>query len=512
MQFDSKSLLSAFLVIGGIILGIFMAVSVTTDAKGGIAALVPMIIVIMSLFALVNPRGGLYGLAALVIWVDEFKRLAVYFGGANSVTVIQTLAMPFIVLAALNAGFLLNIMFGKAKLDRLGILIYAFGGLIGSVVFVTMDASFAERGQRAANIAGYITLIPIACAYFKSFEDWRKFFGYQTIVALPAAAWAIKQYYFGFDQIEWTYAASGLSRVHFSQMFHFVNPRTFGFFGSASALGCASIYCAFSWWHGFRIPHRRGFWILSGIILTWVLVISTQRTALVYPLIVLICAFMFRTEVRTLGFYATGLIVFLLGVFNAKYLLDEGLEKTNRFLASLSSNAWAQEVLKVSTFSDRLRGWERLGKAESWSLTGTGKEQFSSVIVGFDVSSSDYNHDIINKILLSYGLLGILAVLIPGIIALSALHFTVFNQRDRDDRNDIAFALGLSLPMIGLSFIGGDNFNTNPINLQIWTAFVGVLVVRQATLRRKAIEKTLGRQLETPLEPEPPVEDATQQV
>jgi hypothetical protein len=310
-----------------------------------------------------------------------------------------------------------------------------------------------------------------------------------VIVALPAAAWAIKQYYFGFDQIEWEYARSGLSKVHYSQMFGFANPRVFGFFGSASALGCAAIYCAFAWWHGFRFRDKRLFWVLSALILTWVLVVSTQRAALLYPLIVLVASFAFRTKMRVVALYSTGFVLITLGILNAKYLLNQGIDNTNRFLAQLGGGSWGEQVLKVSTFSDRLRGWERLGRADSWSLFGTGKQTFSSVTLGFDVNSSDYSHDVINKILINYGVIGLLCVLIPGVILLTALHSTVFVQREKQDRNDTAFAIALSLPMIFMSFLGGDNFNANPINIQIWTAFVGVLIVRQSYLRKKAEER-----------------------
>ena len=342
MPVDSRSIVTGAAIFGAILLGVVMAVFVSTNASGGIAAMVPLITAILTLLALINPRAGLYGLAALVIWVDEFKRLAVYYGGANTTTVIQTLAMPFIVLAALNAGFMLNVMFGKVKIDRLGILIYALAATIGGAIFLTMDAPWTERGQRAANIAGYLTLIPIGYTYLRTFDDWRKFFSFQVIVALPAAVWAIKQYYYGFDQLEWVYARSGLSRVHYAQMVGFENPRTFGFFGSASALGCAAIYCAYSWWHAFRYRAKRLFWFIAGILLVWTLVVSTQRTALIYPLIVLVCTICFRSKLGTMALYATGLTAFMLGVLNSDYLLDEGLDEANRFL-NIDSK-WGAEV------------------------------------------------------------------------------------------------------------------------------------------------------------------------
>ena len=45
--------------------------------------------------------------------------------------------------------------------------------------------------------------------------------------------------------------------------------------------------------------------------------------------------------------------------------------------------------------------------------------------------------------------------------------------------------------MILISFLGGDNFNTNPINLQLWTAFVGVLVVRKQLQQERLAESKL---------------------
>ncbi len=475
---DSRSIFGFFLVCAATILAVVVGGFVVTNPSGGIVALVPIITTILSLVAIKNPRAGLFCLAALVIWVDEFKRLAVYFGGANSMTIIQTLAMPLVVIAALNAGFLLGIMFGRVKLDRIGILIYICAAIIGAAIFITMDAGFASRGQRAANIAGYLTLIPICYTYLKNFEDWRKFFSFQVIVALPAAAWAIKQYYFGFDQIEWEYARSGLSPTHYEQMFFFEKPRVFGFFSTASALGCVAIYCAYSWWHLFHYNKMRIYWAIAAVILTWVLVVSTQRTALIYPLIVLFFAYGFRAKLRTSLMYALVVLLFIIGIIFSDYLLDDGLEEIN--VAIASEGKWSSEVFRVGTFSERLRGWQRLKRAESWSLFGTGNEKVSDVGVALDVNSESYSHDIINKILINYGILGVLVVLIPTLFVLKRLHYIVFKTQTIHERNNAAFALSLSLPMIFLSFVGGDNFNANPINIQIWTAFAGVFVYRHA--------------------------------
>jgi hypothetical protein len=476
MAFDQRNLTQSFHIVCGLVLGLVMAIFVTTNPAGGLAALIPLISLCLAMVAVIKPKSGLYALAALVIWVDEFKRLAVYFGGAFSTTVVQALAMPFIVLAALNFGYILAVAFGRAKLGRVGIFIYLLAFVIGGAVFVLTDGGLSTRGQRAANMAGYITLIPIACAYLKNLSEWQHFFSFQVVLALPAAAWAIKQYYFGFDNIEWEYARSGLSQVHYSQMFLFKDPRVFGFFGSASAIGCVAIYCSYAWWHGFRFRSFRYGWFLIALLLTWVLFASTQRSALVFPLIVMVCAYCFRTRLRFATLALVGLSVFVLGVAKSDYLLEQGLEDINNALAS--DSAWGNQVLKVNTFSDRLRGWQRLKIAENWTLFGQPEGRNAREQDKYDVNGKYYNHDVINKILINTGIVGLLIVTIPTGWLIFSVMGAISRAPTKEERNDAALALALALPIVAMSMIGGDNFNTNPINLQIWSAFAGVMIFR----------------------------------
>lgn len=488
MQLDSKGISRGILILVGLLVGILMAVSITTNPSGGLAAMIPMITVSLSILAFIKPKSGLFALVPLVIWVDEFKRLAIYYGGANSMTVMQTLAMPFVVLGALNLGFILHALFGKIKMDGLCFVFYTFAAIVGGGVFFTMHgSSLPERAQRAANLAGYITLIPIAYTYLKSFDEWRRFFSLQVIFAIPAAAWAIKQYYYGFDQIEWEYARSGLSRVHSGQMLLFENPRTFGFLGSSSALGCVAIYSTYALWHTLRYQKHRVLWIAGSLILVWVLYVSTQRTILVYPLIVAAAAWLFRTRLRVFFAYTAVTSTFVVGVLSSDYMLNDGLERINSVIQSDSS--WGSRVLSVNTFSDRLRGWTRLKRPESWTLTGSGQLRQSGALGTDQVAGTDDdNHDVINKVLINYGVFGLLGILIPGFFVVRVLHQSVFKAEDKETRNDAAFVLALALPAIGMALMGGDNFNTNPINMQTWTCFAGVLVSRGYILRKHQIE------------------------
>lgn len=480
---DSNAIGRFILVMITLVTSVIISVLMVTNPTGGLAVLVQVCTVILTLVALISPRSGLFVLVPVVIWIDEIKRLAVYYGGTYSSTVVTALAMPLIILCGINLGFLLSVLFARVKVERVGWLLYLLAPTIGGAVFFASEGSFADRGQRAANISLYMSLIPIGAVYFKGIDDWRKFYMMQAIIALPAAAWAIKQYYFGFDHIEWTYAKSGLSKVHYVQMVFADNPRVFGLFGSASALGCASIYAAFSWWCGFRYRRWRWFWILIAAAYTYVLVCSTQRTSLIYPLIVAIFCFVFRSRLKTALVYAFVLGVFVVGVLSSTYMLNEGLEKINIKLSSINKNyfgdsEWGRRVLIVSTFSDRLRGWERLNHAKSWSLTGTDKaKRGAGSIIGYE--DDEYNHDIINKILISYGVIGLLVVALPAVFVIIVLHRVVYSAPNNELRNDAAFVLALGLPIIGLAFVGGDNFSANPINLQIWSALGGLFVCRK---------------------------------
>ncbi len=491
MNADSKMILSSLLIVGGLVLGVIMAIFVVTNPSGGLAALVPMVTFVLSILSLLNPRAGLFGLVPLVIWVDEFKRLAVYFGGPSSTTVYQTLAMPFIVLAALNCGLLLHAMFGKIKLDRIFYVFYLLAFILGVAVFASTEGSIPARGQRAANLAGYISVVPIVYTYLRTLRDWQKFFSFQVVIALPAALWAIKQYYFGFDDIEWYYAKTGLSLVHSNQMLNMINPRTFGLFGSASALGCAGIYCAYAWWRGFSAERKRLLWIICAVLLTWVLYCSTQRTALLYPLIAFMASFLFRTRIRVAATYVAAITLFVIGVMNATYLLNEGLEITNEAIAT--EGGWGSQVVVVSTFSDRLVGWERLSRSSSWTLFGTEANRKSGTL-GYFSGSEDENHDLINKILISYGAAGLSIIAIFGSFIARYLHQSVFLANTRQARNEAAFVLALALPVIGMSFVAGDNFSTNPINLQIWTCLAGVFIARKESLNLRRSGELVIRQ------------------
>jgi hypothetical protein len=55
----------------------------------------------------------------------------------------------------------------------------------------------------------------------------------------------------------------------------------------------------------------------------------------------------------------------------------------------------------------------------------------------------------------------------------------VFRSNSYITRNEGAFIMASIIPILILSFMGGDNFSTTPINLQIGSIFAGIFIIRK---------------------------------
>ena len=477
---NSKSLITIGFTVLGVIFAVFAGVAILMNPTGGIAGVSKLVTAICAICAFVSPRRGLFILAAQAIYTDELKRVGVYYGAVSMDTVQEILIGPLLTLCALNCGFLVQVMFGKVKMSALGWALFGIAPILG-LYFLSGGGigggdTLMKRAYNAGTAGLYTTVIPLSFGLFRELKDWVKFLTFQTVLVVPSAGWAIWQYFNGFNNMEWTYARSGLSPVHTSQMLEFIRPRVFGFFGSASALGCLSVYFAFAAWRTYAIRSWRWLFLLFSAILFAGIIVSTQRGTLILPFLFVIAMFCAYSKLRTFAFYGILGSVFIIGVWQSTWLLDEGIDKANAAVASNSK--WGSEVLTFGTFSDRLRGWERLKRPESWSIFGTETELTSSV-ASIDVASGDYSHDMINRVLIRTGAMGLGAVVILGGLLALTLHRTVWRLSKGEARSAGAFALGVTIPIILSSAAGGDNFTATPYNLAIWSVFGGVFLLKR---------------------------------
>lgn len=426
----------------------------------------------LAIIAFVSPRSGLYIVVFQAMFTDEFKRIAVTQSTASMELVITVLIGPLITICAIHASiFMKSVVFRTLKTDAS----YWFFQLViasltlGMIVFGEGDMS--ARGQFAANLGLYLSLLPIIPLLFPTMTEWRKYIALQVLLVLPSAIWGIKQYFYGFTQMEWSYALSGISKAHYASMITGgEHPRVFGFLGSASAFGCMGLYATYALWQIFLAKKYKVFYFISSVVLMVAVVCSTQRTMMLLPFIIMISYYLMLNKRRTIIFYVLILSLLVLGIFSSKYLLDEGLDKINSMIETDSE--WGSTVLKVNTFSDRLKGWEQLSDPATWSLFGTGASSLEEY-------EEKGGHDLVNKMLIKVGIAGLLPVLIFITVVLTLLHRIVWSAPNQILRKEGAFLLACFVPTLVMSIMGGGNLNTVPINLQIWSMLAGVLIFRK---------------------------------
>ncbi len=461
-----------------IVVAVWASISILLNPTGGISGLSKLISILGVVLGLVNPKAALYFLVVQAVYSDEIKRIGVFYGVQSTQTVSEILIGPLLTICAINISYFYGVIRRQYTFGRIGFLLYMIIPTVAIIMLVKgRDAGMLQNVYTAGTTTLYLTLIPICYGIFKTFQDWVDCISWQAIVAAPAAAWGIWQYFNGFNNIEWSYALSGLSMVHTEQMM-MKDPRIFGLFGSASALSCVGIYSCFSLWRAFRIPKRRLLFLLLGLLYLTTVILSHQRTTLIYPIVVFFFAIAFRNLWSTLMLYGSAVSFFVLGVLNASYLLDKGIYQINDLIRG--DGKWAENVLMVSTFSDRLRGWERLGRADSWSLFGTGRVLRSDFMSDApDYTARDYSHDIINRIVINFGAVGLFITVLIGGGILFSLHRVVYKSSGTQIKRDGAFIIGCIVPGVLLAFIAGGNFSATPVNLQMWTVLSGVFILKK---------------------------------
>ena len=197
---------------------------------------------------------------------------------------------------------------------------------------------------------------------------------------------------------------------------------------------------------------------------------STQRGMLLTPFIIIASYFLMLSPKKTFAFYFVMIALLILGVVSSTWLLDEGIDKINA--AIRTDSGWGSVVFNVSTFSDRLRGWEHFMDASTWTLFGTG-------VSSADEYAEKGGHDLVNKILLKAGVVGLLFVLVTVVCVLTILHRIVWRAPSKELKKEGAFLLASFVPVLIMNVMGGGNLNTVPINLQMWSMLAGVLVFRK---------------------------------
>jgi len=471
-------------VAGGLFLSLWVIVSAMGDTmSGGIGMALKCMLAIMVPAFFVNPRFGLYTFVVILANIEWVKRYCVFFGVASVSTVAEMLVIPIILLSVLILSMFAGMMMGTLKMSFkcFGVFLLSW-----SVVLVILGV----RGlntlgiQSALNAGLYISIIPVLLMLMKDEADLLKFMRFCVWMFLPWALWGIKQYYWGLSDVENYYVGTFLSPVLSGEVLRSAgNPRPFGLASSQASYGAIAFLTWCCCWHALAIRKRRFLYVALWLVYFAAVVLSGQRTALLMPLVAPVGYFLFQRRAGVVGGYALGMLLLGLGIAFSGDIL-KNLDRYQENIA-VHDSGWGEKTLRISTYSDRLRGWERLKNPKVWSLFGKRLEQRSAAGV-VDVNSEDYAHDMINGFLLNVGLVGLLPCL--GILGYTIyrLHALVFMlPAGGFHRRMAAGALAYSIPNLIFAIMGGGNFNTTPINFFTWLFFGMALIVARDFQRER---------------------------
>ena len=487
---NSQGLLLIAVTAGVMLLAIYLTSNIIDSDNGGISAAVRTIGIGLAIWAFVRPKAGLYIVTVEAFSLDFIKKIAVFYGTASMGTIIEVLIVGMLAVVATVAGVLLqSVAFRRFKISPIQWVVLALATLaaVGMLFAAKSYLGFEKAAENAFNCCVYIALALPMCIFLPSREEVTKLLNLQFFLATIWAVWGIKQYYAGFTLLEWFYAETGLSAVASEHMLRFEVPRPFGFGTGVANYSVLPAYFCYGLWHLFSHRRRRILFLVCTAVVFWGVITSLQRTPLIFPIFALAFYYAFQTLRRAMITYATCVTVFVLGILNAEYIYYH-LADINELISL--KGFWGENMLTVSTYSERLVSWMLLKDPTTWSLFGT-RDNLAV-------------HDVITGVVVSYGIVGLLCLIVTLSGGAWFVHRTIVRVADTQDRKFAIFCLSIVAAGMSLSFAGGANFGANPVNLEIWTFLGAVLCMVVNSRLADAPVKTSMREIMQMLEDTPP--------
>lgn len=453
-------------------------VAVPWMLRSSSGAVGPLILIVgagCAVLALINPRIGLYIAAFLVIYLDYFKKIAVYYGEVSMLTIIQVLSVSMVTIGAVYAGVILQAALKRIYLRPMDFLLFAGMAAFSLIAFVISYAgtrSVAQAGQFAANLSIYAGLIAVMPKLLSDDEHLLHFFKFVILCFVPWTVMGLKQYFLGFGPMDWFYAETYLSPVTSWQFFVDLQmygfPRTIGFGSGSVNYGAIGFMLPLALWIWLHTPTRKFLWGFAAIALFVGMLVSLQRFATILPLVGIAFFFFTQSWKRLAIAYGSTITLLLVCIVFSEFLADRLMDIND---AIASDGKWAGAFLRVGTFGSRLNGWELLRDPDTYSLFG----RFGEGELGnFQGRAGDRYHDSINVLLEAFGVFGLLVAVSLAAFTGYKLHSTIFSIQDPARRSLANMLIAAIVPIFFGGMLGGSNFHTNPFNFIMWMHIGGI--------------------------------------
>lgn len=466
---DNKKIFAIIGSIGAILLSLFVIQSVLTGGGSSLGKLFLYLSIVGAICGFASPRGGLLFLIVAGYYLDMMKRFLVIEGVFGFLDLVQILALAPITFAGILAGQTTKSVFKGELFGRKELLVF-----VGSVVLTasvialgivksgTGMRSIAEAGSKSA----YISFVWLAFYLLRTAEDRKKFLDFMVMTFVPVLIYAYKQLIFGYSDLEVSYSLSGLTMVDTPLKEGKIEYyRIFSTMSSSGAYGLMAIvvgsYCLLA----FK-SNNRGKVLLArffGLLCYASLIPGAGRTGWAITVIIITCSFMFRSKLATLAVYG-GVAVLLTILFtNGESLIETGAELTS----GVADSDWEARSLQVGNFTDRTRS------IQNWT---TDPSYFSYFGLSEAEKEHVFVHDMLGEIFVSYGLVGLVIVLVGIVSILVFSHYKILRRKDLSERNFMVFLLAVIFGLLLGSIVSGGGIRIFPVVFYFW-AFIGMLFV-----------------------------------
>lgn len=483
------------IAIGGT-LGVLVITDLLSGSGNSLAKLARTLAGVGFVASVLNPRLGVFLLVLSTAYLDLLKRMLVFYDRPTMIDLYYVLGVAPLIMAGVTAGILAGAMLGRFQLNRMHWLMLVFAIACNGVVAMVAikDGGLMSAGKVVANDSFYCLLLFAVPVLFRSLDDFWKLIRFALWVFVPVAAYGIYQSINGLSMFEIAYLQSGLTIM--VKELDDVRPRPFSTLNSSGALAfaCATMFVLslLPWiLNSSRrmITGRRWVYALMAVLFFAATVTSLARSAHIVWIIALPCLFFFSTRRRTLLFYGGALTGYLTLLMSSGWILkmlpywDSFMPKSMPFLAQLT---------RLQTFSDRLKSFDQLKRADTYSWFGLDHEILS--------------HDAITTGVARYGALPMGMVAIVGVLLLVKVHRALLRLPSVNERRAASMLLGLSAATFAGGALVGGVFGTFPTNVYWWLLMGGLAMMTVA--RRVPVESlesvAEGEALaEEELQPEP---------
>lgn len=371
----NKSITPILITLTGIIIGISIIVSAMSATTSGISNVIKWFGLGLALASFFNPRSGLYIITVEAFFTDYLKKLAVYYGNVSYETITEVMGVVVVATCCCFAGRLVQTLLVKQQ--RSVLPEYMLYGLFGMytmlILFIEKDTGMVSAGQRAFNGGVYLGVSGLCLGLLKSQEDvWRLV----KVVVFCGLVWAIvclKQFWFGFSEIEHFYAETGLSSTSSNQMFlgRYGGAESARPFGLGSGLpNYTSIALVFLFAAILTIREgtfmKRLFYFLVALVILASCIASQAKSTIVFAIVVPPLAyFILRPYLGKVTLLASVSLIACL-IYYSESLLYSLEDINDRLLTFLHlGDSWS-----IRTFAPRLEAFIELKDPNNWQMIG----------------------------------------------------------------------------------------------------------------------------------------------